>query len=136
MGGDLRNDQATHDSGIRNAATGTGSAGHRILNSEVPQEPNKEVRTMPDDKTDRGQRDRSRVAAEQQYEVEYFAKKHGVTTEEAAEIITRAGPSRERARRNGKRPLTERSALSRVSIDCSRLETMVAYQRQPRNLFR
>ena len=52
---------------------------------------------MADDKTDRGQRDRSRVAAEQQYEVEYFAKKHGLTTEEAAEIITRAGPSRERA---------------------------------------
>lgn len=52
---------------------------------------------MADDKTDRGAQDRSRVAAEQQYEVAYFAKKHNFTLAEAVRIIEAAGPSRERA---------------------------------------
>jgi hypothetical protein len=52
---------------------------------------------MPDDKSDRGKRDRSRVASEQQYEVAYFAKKHGLPIPEAQKIIQTAGPSRERA---------------------------------------
>ena len=34
---------------------------------------------MADDKTKQGSGDRTRVAAGQGYEVEYFAKKHGLT---------------------------------------------------------
>lgn len=49
---------------------------------------------MADDKSNHGQQDRSRVAAEQQYEVSYFADKHGISLEEARAIIKKAGPSR------------------------------------------
>lgn len=49
---------------------------------------------MADDKTNQRQQDRSRVAAEQQYEVSYFADKRGLTLDEAREIIRKAGPSR------------------------------------------
>ncbi len=52
---------------------------------------------MPDSKSDRGAQDRARVAGEQQYEVAYFAKKHGISAEEAKRIIARAGPSRQKA---------------------------------------
>jgi hypothetical protein len=49
---------------------------------------------MADDKSNAGQQDRSRVAAEQQYEVSYFADKHGITIERARNIIRKAGASR------------------------------------------
>ncbi|MBX3573202.1 MAG: DUF3606 domain-containing protein [Mesorhizobium sp.] len=50
---------------------------------------------MSDDLNDRGAQDRSRVAAEEPYEVAYFARKHGLSSERAREIIDRYGPSRE-----------------------------------------
>jgi len=52
---------------------------------------------MPDNKSDRGPQDRARVSGEEQYEVSYFAKKHGISAEEARRIIAQAGPSREKA---------------------------------------
>jgi hypothetical protein len=52
---------------------------------------------MPDDRNNRGRQDRTPVAREQQYEVAYFAQKHGISTEEAQKIIEQAGPSREDA---------------------------------------
>jgi Protein of unknown function (DUF3606) len=52
---------------------------------------------MPDDKTNRGAQDRARVASEEQYEVDYFAQKHGITAAAAREIIELSGPSREKA---------------------------------------
>jgi hypothetical protein len=52
---------------------------------------------MPDDKAQRGGRDRSRVSAEEPYEVAYFAKKHGLSMEEARQVIEQAGPNREKA---------------------------------------
>ncbi len=52
---------------------------------------------MADDKSQRGGPDRSRVSAEEQYEVAYFAKKHGVSQDEARRIIQQAGPSRAKA---------------------------------------
>ena len=52
---------------------------------------------MPDDKRKRGRADRSRVSAKEQYEVAYFAKKHGISHEEARRIIDLAGPSRAEA---------------------------------------
>jgi Protein of unknown function (DUF3606) len=47
-----------------------------------------------DDKRKRGKQDRSRVAASEPYEVSYFARKHGISADEARAIIKEAGPSR------------------------------------------
>jgi hypothetical protein len=49
---------------------------------------------MSDDKNKVGGQDRSRVSAEEPYEVEYFARKHGISQQEAREIIREHGPSR------------------------------------------
>ena len=38
---------------------------------------------MADDKTKTDARDRARVAGDQDYEVDYFAKHHGISIEEA-----------------------------------------------------
>ena len=46
---------------------------------------------MPDDKTKVGEPDRSRVAAEQNYEVRYLARKFGLSDEQARELIARVG---------------------------------------------
>lgn len=46
---------------------------------------------MADDKTKTGKPDRSRVAGGEGYEVGYFARKHGITTEQARELIERIG---------------------------------------------
>lgn len=40
---------------------------------------------------------RRRVAAEQAYELNYFKRKHGLTKEQARDIIKEAGNSREKA---------------------------------------
>ena len=50
---------------------------------------------MADDKTKRGGPDRRRVAGEQPYEVSYFARKHGITEEQAQDLIERIGNDRE-----------------------------------------
>ena len=52
---------------------------------------------MADDKSKRGGPDARLVATGQAYEVRYFAKKHGLTSEQATKIIAKAGPSREKA---------------------------------------
>ena len=51
---------------------------------------------MPDDKTKVGEPDRSRVAAEQNYEVRYLAQKFGLSDEQARELIARVGNDREK----------------------------------------
>jgi len=50
---------------------------------------------MADDKSKRGGADRSRVSASEGYEVSYFAKKHGISTEDAKRIIKAHGPDRD-----------------------------------------
>jgi hypothetical protein len=50
---------------------------------------------MPDDTTQVGAQDRSRVAGEQEHEVRYFAEKHGISIEQARELIERHGNDRE-----------------------------------------
>lgn len=50
---------------------------------------------MTDDTNDRGARDRARVAGEQDYEVRYFADKHGITIQQAKDLIEKHGNSRE-----------------------------------------
>ncbi|MGN6499076.1 MAG: DUF3606 domain-containing protein [Tsuneonella sp.] len=49
---------------------------------------------MPDDPNLQGAQDRSRVAGEQDYEVRYFADKHGISVEQAQQLIERHGNSR------------------------------------------
>jgi hypothetical protein len=51
---------------------------------------------MPDDKSHLGETDRSRVAANENYGVAYLASKHGVTSEQAKELIARVGNDREK----------------------------------------
>jgi hypothetical protein len=49
---------------------------------------------MADDKSNRGGRDRATVAADEPYEVSYFARKYGLTMERARELIAQHGNSR------------------------------------------
>jgi hypothetical protein len=49
---------------------------------------------MADDKSNRGGQDRSRVSGEQGYEVEYFARKHGIMTDQAEKLIKEHGSNR------------------------------------------
>lgn len=50
---------------------------------------------MSDDKSKVGRQDRSRVAGEERYEVDYFAWKHGNSKEQAEGLIDKHGNSRE-----------------------------------------
>jgi hypothetical protein len=52
---------------------------------------------MADNKSKRGKRDRSRIALSEAYEVNYFARKHGLSRVQAEKIIKQAHGSRERA---------------------------------------
>jgi hypothetical protein len=49
---------------------------------------------MADSTKNRGQRDRSRVAAGQGYELGYFARKHGISRDQARQLIARVGNDR------------------------------------------
>jgi hypothetical protein len=49
---------------------------------------------MADDKSNRGGQDRARVSGEQGYEVEYFARKHGITKDQAEKLIQEHGSNR------------------------------------------
>ena len=50
---------------------------------------------MADDTQKRGAQDRNRVAGGEEYEVRYFAEKHGISTEQAQQLIDRHGNRRE-----------------------------------------
>ena len=50
---------------------------------------------MADDKSMVGGPDRSRVAAEEDYEVQDFARRHGLTPDEVRQMIARVGNSRD-----------------------------------------
>jgi hypothetical protein len=51
--------------------------------------------STPDDKTKVGEPDRSRVAADQDYEVRQLAEKHGLSPTQIRELIARVGNDRE-----------------------------------------
>lgn len=51
---------------------------------------------MADNKAKRGGADRSRVAAGEGYEVNYFARKHRITAEQARDIIKEVGNDRDK----------------------------------------
>jgi len=48
---------------------------------------------MPDDTAERRPQDASRIALEEDYEVRYWTKKWGITREELADAVARAGNS-------------------------------------------
>ena len=51
---------------------------------------------MSDDKSKRGGADRDRVAGGEGYEVDYFARKHGISPADAERLINRVGNNREK----------------------------------------
>ncbi|KXU32385.1 hypothetical protein A0J57_11580 [Sphingobium sp. 22B] len=51
---------------------------------------------MADNKSKRGGADRRRVAAGEGYEVNYFARKHGITKQQAEDLIKKVGNDREK----------------------------------------
>ena len=58
---------------------------------------------MADDKTNRGEPDRSRVSGSEDYEVQYFARETGITPDEARELIRKHGNDRETLTREAKK---------------------------------
>ncbi|MER9743985.1 DUF3606 domain-containing protein [Mesorhizobium sp. M0187] len=57
---------------------------------------------MADDKTKTDFRDRDRVSADEDYEVEYFATKAGITPQQVKESIAKHGNRRETLEREAK----------------------------------
>ena len=51
---------------------------------------------MADNKAKRGEGDRSRVAGGEGYEVRYFARKHGISKNQAEGLIRSVGNNREK----------------------------------------
>jgi hypothetical protein len=51
---------------------------------------------MADSKAKRGAADRRTVSKSEGYEVGYFARKHGITREQALKLIDRVGNDREK----------------------------------------
>lgn len=51
---------------------------------------------MADNKSKRGAADRAKVAAGEGYEVNYFARKHGITTDQARDLVKRIGNDRDK----------------------------------------
>lgn len=51
---------------------------------------------MADNKSNRGARDRGRVAAGQGYELAYFARKHGISRDAARQLVAKVGNDRAR----------------------------------------
>ncbi|BCM19278.1 DUF3606 domain-containing protein [Mesorhizobium sp. J8] len=58
---------------------------------------------MADDKTKRDFRDRDRVSANDDYEVEYFAQKVGLTVQQVRELIKKHGNDRETLEREARK---------------------------------
>lgn len=57
---------------------------------------------MADDKSKQDFRDRDRVSADEDYEVEYFATKTGITPQQVKELIAKHGNQRETLERVAK----------------------------------
>jgi hypothetical protein len=58
---------------------------------------------MADNKSKRGARDRGRVAGNEGYEVNYFANKHGITREQARNLIKKVGNNRDKLNKAAER---------------------------------
>lgn len=58
---------------------------------------------MADDPNKRGYRDRTRVAGDEDYEVQYFAETNGITPDQVRELIRAHGNDRATLEREAKR---------------------------------
>jgi len=56
----------------------------------------KRILKMTDNKSKRGEADRRKVATGEGYEVSYFARKHGISKEQAEGLIRKIGNDREK----------------------------------------
>jgi hypothetical protein len=54
---------------------------------------------MADDKSKVGEPDRSRVAGDQDYEVQYVASRYGISPDQVRELVARFGNNRSRIER-------------------------------------
>lgn len=66
-----------------------------------------------DDTTKRGTGDRNRVAENQGYELRYFARKHGLTTAQATELIRKIGNDRAKLNEAAVRLRRSNAAMAR-----------------------
>ena len=71
---------------------------------------------MPDDKTKVGKPDRSRVSADQDYEVRYIAEKFGLTVDRVLELMLRVGNDRDDVEKAA-RELSGRSQAFRSEVN-------------------
>jgi hypothetical protein len=60
---------------------------------------------MPDDLSQKGPADKSRISLTEPYEVQYWADKFGVSKERLSEAVRKVGHSAEAVSRELKRPL-------------------------------
>ena len=58
---------------------------------------------MPDDPTKQDNRDRNRVAGEQDFEVDHFAQANGISINQALDLIEKFGNDRETLDREAKK---------------------------------
>jgi Protein of unknown function (DUF3606) len=58
---------------------------------------------MAHDKPKMDERDRSRVAADQDYEVRYFAERHGISMDQARDLIWQYGNDWDRLKKEASR---------------------------------
>lgn len=58
---------------------------------------------MPDDKTKRGEPDRSKINLSEDYEVRYWTKTLGISREHLQELVRRYGNSVEEVRKHAKK---------------------------------
>jgi len=49
---------------------------------------------MADDRTNRGEPDRSKVSGSEDYELDYLARQYGMTREQAQDLVKRVGNNR------------------------------------------
>ena len=49
---------------------------------------------MADDRTNRGEPDRSKVSGSEDYELDYLARQYGMTREQARDLVKRVGNNR------------------------------------------
>jgi DNA-binding transcriptional MerR regulator len=64
---------------------------------------------MPDDKSKVGEPDRSRVSADQDYEVRQLAEKHGLSPTQIRELISRVGNDRAKLEKAAKELRSQRT---------------------------
>lgn len=58
---------------------------------------------MADDKTNRGEPDRSKVSGSEDYELDYLARQNGMSREQARELVRRVGNNRDKLDEAAKR---------------------------------